>query len=84
MSALPPKADMDQQGCDIRFVPKADILRCSDERRYSITSSVAQAWVHLVLRGCIRIFAGQGYKIVSVSGCYIATAIDLVDGLPAV
>ena len=25
MSALPPKADMDQQGCDVRFVPKADI-----------------------------------------------------------
>jgi len=28
MSALPPKADMDQSGCDVRFVPKADILRC--------------------------------------------------------
>ena len=26
MSALPPKADMDQSGCDVRFVPKADIL----------------------------------------------------------
>src|SRR6516164_1350030 len=25
MSALPPKADMDQQGCDVRFVPKAGI-----------------------------------------------------------
>jgi len=25
MSALPPKADMDQCGCDVRFVPKADI-----------------------------------------------------------
>src|SRR6516164_4620148 len=25
MSALPPKADMDQQGRDVRFVPKADI-----------------------------------------------------------
>src|SRR6516162_11188430 len=24
MSALPPKADMDQSGCDVRFVPKAD------------------------------------------------------------
>ena len=28
MSALPPKADIDEQGCDVRFVPKADILRC--------------------------------------------------------
>jgi len=25
MSALPPKADMDQQSCDVRFVPKADM-----------------------------------------------------------
>src|SRR5262249_5493299 len=25
MSALPPKADMDQHGCDVCFVPKADI-----------------------------------------------------------
>jgi hypothetical protein len=25
MSALAPKADMDQSGCDVRFVPKADI-----------------------------------------------------------
>ena len=25
MSALPPKADMDQQGRDVRYVPKADI-----------------------------------------------------------
>jgi hypothetical protein len=24
MSALPPKADMDRRGCDVRFVPKAD------------------------------------------------------------
>jgi len=24
MSALPPKADMDQHRCDVRFVPKAD------------------------------------------------------------
>jgi hypothetical protein len=26
MSALPPKADIDQYGRDVRFVPKADIL----------------------------------------------------------
>jgi hypothetical protein len=25
MSALPPKADIDPQGRDVRFVPKADI-----------------------------------------------------------
>jgi hypothetical protein len=27
MSALPPKADMDQHECDVRFVPKADMGR---------------------------------------------------------
>jgi hypothetical protein len=25
MSALPPKADMDQQGRDVRFVPEAEV-----------------------------------------------------------
>jgi hypothetical protein len=29
MSALPPKADMADRVCDVRFVPKADIRRCS-------------------------------------------------------
>ena len=34
MSALPPKADMDWHGRDVRFVPKADI-----RGNYSITKS---------------------------------------------
>jgi hypothetical protein len=38
-SALPPKADIVQHGGNVRFVPIADILHCSEERRYSITSS---------------------------------------------
>jgi hypothetical protein len=29
MSALPPKADMVQLSCDVRFVPKADIALAS-------------------------------------------------------
>jgi hypothetical protein len=29
MSALPPKADIVRHGGNVRFVPKADILRCS-------------------------------------------------------
>jgi hypothetical protein len=37
MSALPPKADIGTQSWHVRFVPKADILRCGKERRYSIT-----------------------------------------------
>src|SRR6516165_8972835 len=39
MSALPPKADIGTHSWNVRFVPKADILRCSKERRYSITPS---------------------------------------------
>ena len=30
MSALPPKADMDQSGCDVHFVPKADTKSFDD------------------------------------------------------
>jgi hypothetical protein len=37
MSALPPKADIGTQSRHVRFLPKADILRCGKERRYSIT-----------------------------------------------
>jgi hypothetical protein len=29
MSALPPKADIDRACGNVRFVPKADIMRCS-------------------------------------------------------
>jgi hypothetical protein len=39
MSALPPKADIHWRERNVRFVPKADILRCGKKRRYSITSS---------------------------------------------
>jgi len=39
MSALPPKADIGTQSWNVRFVPKADIVRCGEIRRYSITSS---------------------------------------------
>jgi hypothetical protein len=37
MSALPPKADIGIQSRDVRFVPKADILRCS--RKLAIRST---------------------------------------------
>jgi len=39
MSALPPIADIAERNHHVRFVPKADILRCGKERGYSITSS---------------------------------------------
>src|SRR5262249_27869349 len=37
MSALPPKADIRVRRSDVRFVPKADILRCS--KKYLIGGS---------------------------------------------
>ena len=30
MSALPPKVDIAERDCHVRFVPKADILRCGE------------------------------------------------------
>jgi hypothetical protein len=38
MSAIPPKADIGTHSRDVRYVPKADILRCSEEHPYSIAS----------------------------------------------
>src|SRR6516165_12161461 len=45
MSALPPKADIAERGCHVRFVPKADILHCGKECRYSIISSAVASSV---------------------------------------
>jgi hypothetical protein len=41
VSALPPKPDIAERGRHGSFVPKADILRCSEERRCSIASAAA-------------------------------------------
>jgi len=46
MSALLPKADIAERHRHVRFVPKADILRCGKKRRYSIALRAVQAWVH--------------------------------------
>jgi hypothetical protein len=54
MSALPPKADIAERDRDVRFVPKADIVRCGERRRYSITSSAWASRVAGTLRvGCV-------------------------------
>jgi hypothetical protein len=45
VSAIPPKADIAERECHVRFVPKADILRCGKERGYSITSSAVASSV---------------------------------------
>jgi hypothetical protein len=43
MSALPPKADIGTESWNVRFVPKADILRRSKMMPYSITSSAIES-----------------------------------------
>jgi hypothetical protein len=41
MSALRPKADIAEHGRQVRFVPKADILRCGrDTGAYAVTPSL--------------------------------------------
>jgi hypothetical protein len=45
MSALPPKADIRYRDLHVRFVPKADILRRTEERRSSRVAD-SPAWVH--------------------------------------
>ena len=51
MSVLGPISDMNRCGRHVRFGPKADILRCSKERHYSITSSAM-----------VRLFSEQAFK----------------------
>ena len=49
MSALPPKADIGTQPHNVRFVPKADVSRCSiryTKPAYSITSSARPRMVN--------------------------------------
>jgi hypothetical protein len=43
MSALPPKADIGTQSRNVRFVPKADILRCS---KNVVIRSPGRAGIH--------------------------------------
>jgi len=54
MSALPPKADMDQPGCDVRFVPKADIGVAAGKHHLS----AAKTPDYLPVGWCVRVAAG--------------------------
>src|SRR6516165_678441 len=58
MSALALKADIAERGCDVRFVPKADILHCGKERRYSITSSALASYARMAAP---RLRSGTGW-----------------------
>jgi len=58
MSALPPKAEIGTQSWDVRYVPKADRVRCGEIRRYSITSSArAMSFTNGCLLICINAVA---------------------------
>jgi hypothetical protein len=50
MSALPPKADIHRRGCDVRFVPEADIGPESCHRDVTARRSL-----RAVNRGCRRL-----------------------------
>ena len=45
MSALPPKADIPVRNYNVRFVPKADILRCGKNALFDhLVSNAEQSW----------------------------------------
>ena len=58
MSALPPKADMDHHGRDVRFVPKADMAP-----GHSITSSARES----TDGGTVRPSALAVFRLITVS-----------------
>jgi len=74
MSALPPKADIGTQSRNVRFVPKADILRGGRDWRYSITSSATARScggnVNRLTDSVAAVFALVGVQLLVVSFCY--------------
>src|SRR6516162_11107370 len=58
MSALPPKADIGRQPCNVRLVPKADIPRCGKKPHCSITSSVLASYARMAAP---RLRSGTGW-----------------------
>jgi hypothetical protein len=64
MSALLLKADIRNRHRHVRFVPKADILHCSKERRYSITLSASASRLGALIRAA-RPFVGHPLAVPS-------------------
>src|SRR6516162_9226579 len=58
MSALPPKADIGRQPCNVRLVPKADIPRCGKKPHHSITSSALASYARMAAP---RLRSGTGW-----------------------
>jgi hypothetical protein len=62
MSALPPKEDMDQEGCDVRFVPIREERHCSKIRRHCATLIAASLAITLERRVIDRVSVRQCCK----------------------
>jgi hypothetical protein len=56
MSAIPPKADMDQHDCDVRFVPKADSCTA---KRTSIACCYTKALSPVIALPTINVFISR-------------------------
>jgi hypothetical protein len=76
MSALPPKADIGTWSRNVCFVPKADIVRCGEVRRYSITSSARASRVD----GMVNSSALAVVRLISSSN-FVGNSIGRSPGL---
>jgi hypothetical protein len=59
MSALPPKPDMVQHGCDVRFVPRADISQLIRSSPGPYRGAFIKVWYWLD-----NLLAGMGAEII--------------------
>ena len=59
MSALPPKADIGTQSRNVRFVPKADILRCSKKHLDNMSLTYTKALSPVIALPTINVFISR-------------------------
>ena len=80
MSALPPKADMDQHRCDVRFVPKADI---GAPRRSGVHQIDRTKKIHLADVDAVVSEDGIRHRDVekSVGDCHLQQVVLAADDL---
>src|SRR6516162_895416 len=90
MPALPRNADIAQQGGNVRFVPKADIVRCGDSRTRAVTAPSLPAAVvgrgkrlrtDCALNFCKRFFTGDVVTGFIGSACPRHAVADLLNCL---
>ena len=59
MSAIPPKADIAERRCHVRFVPKADILRCSKKHLDNMSLTYTKALSPVIALPTISVFISR-------------------------